>query len=56
MKYTLYENPVTHKFAIIQLPARFVSGDSLPLPDRAHWFDTRDEAIATLRDLLNHDD
>ena len=56
MKYTLYENPITHKFAFIQLPVRFVTGDSLPLPVSAHWFDTRDEAIATLRDLLNHED
>ena len=27
MKYTLYEDPVTHKFALVRLPDKFVDDD-----------------------------
>ena len=32
MKHTIYEDPVTHKFALLRLPIRFVEGDKLPEP------------------------
>jgi hypothetical protein len=52
----VYEHPTTHKFAIVPLPSRFIAGDPLPVRQDEHWFDTRDDALATLRDLLNRDD
>jgi hypothetical protein len=56
MKHTLYEDPITHKFAVIRLPARFVDGDRVPVPPTARWFGTREEALATLSDLFNQDE
>ena len=53
MKYALYEHPMTRKFALVPLPARFVEGDAVPLTDNEQWFDTRDAAMATVRDLLD---
>ena len=31
MRYTLYEHPVTHKFALVRLPYRFADDDKLPI-------------------------
>jgi len=31
MRYTLYEHPVTHKFALVRLSSRFVDDDKLPI-------------------------
>lgn len=56
MSYTIYEDPITRKFAIIRLPARFADGDKLPIPSTARWFTTREEAVAALPDLLNEDE
>jgi hypothetical protein len=56
MKHTIYEDPVTHKFAIIRLPAKFANGDKLPIPLYTRWLDTRAEAVAALPDLLNEDE
>jgi hypothetical protein len=56
MKYTIYEDPLTHAFALLALPARFVEGDSLPIIDVDRWFASREEAIAALPDLLNRDE
>lgn len=53
MKYTIYEDPRTHAFALVALPSRFVDGDKLPIIDVDRWFGSRDEAIAALPDLLN---
>ena len=53
MKYAVYEHPMTRKFALVPLPARFVEGDSVPLTNNEQWFDTRDAAVATVRDLLD---
>jgi hypothetical protein len=53
MKYTLYEDPRTHAFALLALPARFIEGDALPVSDVDRWFASRDEAIAALPELLN---
>jgi hypothetical protein len=56
MKHTLYEDPVTHRFALVRLPTEFAEGDRLPIPPNARWFTTRDEALVTLRDLLTEDE
>ena len=56
MKHTLYEDPVTHKFALVRLPEKFVEGDKLPIPLTSRWFNTREEAVASLPDLLNQDE
>jgi hypothetical protein len=56
MKYTIYEDPLTRKFALLALPARFVDGDTLPIIDVDRWFGSHEEAIAALPDLLNRDE
>ena len=56
MKYTICEDPVTHKFALIRLPEKFVDGDRLPSLPTDRWFDSREEAVASLPDLLNREE
>ena len=56
MKYTIYEDPRTHAFALLALPNRFIEGDALPVSDVDQWFGSRDEAIAALPDLLNREE
>jgi len=56
MRYTLYEDPRTHAFALVALPSRFTDGDALPVSDVDRWFGSRDEAIAALPDLLNREE
>jgi hypothetical protein len=56
MKFTIYEDPRTHAFALLGLPNRFVEGDALPVGDVDRWFRTREEAIAALPDLLNREE
>jgi hypothetical protein len=56
MKYTIYEDPRTHRFALVALPGRFVDGDTLPIVDIHQWFGSRDEAIAALPELLNREE
>jgi hypothetical protein len=53
LKHTIHQHPVTHKFALVRLPPRFVEGDSLPIPPLTRWFGTRDEVIATLPQLFD---
>ncbi len=53
MKYTIYENPVTHKFAIVPLPDKFMDGDKLFIRPTERWFASREEAVAALPELLN---
>jgi hypothetical protein len=55
MRYTLYEHPVTHKFALVRLPDKFVDDDKLPILPTEQWFDNREEAIAALPELLNRE-
>ena len=55
MRYTLYEDPVTHKFALVRLPDKFVDDDKLPILPTERWFDSREEAIAALPELLNRE-
>jgi hypothetical protein len=56
MKFALYEHPMTHKFALVALPHRFVDGDPLPTTAVDRWFGSREEAIAELPGLLNREE
>ena len=56
MKYALYEDPLTHRFALLALPYHFIEGDKLPSTDVDRWFGSREEAIAALPDLLNREE
>ena len=53
MKYAIYEDPVTHKFALLRLPDKFMDGDRLSILPTDRWFDSRDGAVAALPELLN---
>jgi hypothetical protein len=53
VKYGIYEDPVTHRFALVRLPDKFVEGDQLPILPTERWFDNREEAVAALPELLN---
>ena len=56
MKHTLYEDPITHKFALVRVPNTFTDGDRVPILPTDAWFSTREEAVAALPDLLNQDE
>jgi hypothetical protein len=56
MKYTLYEDPITHRFAIVRLPDEFGEGDRLPISPNARWFDSHTQAVASLSQLFDEDD
>jgi hypothetical protein len=56
MKYTIYEHPVTRKFALIRLPGGFVNGDRLPILPADRWLDSREEAVAALPELLTREE
>ncbi len=56
MKYTIYEDPLTHKFAFLPLPSQFVEGDELPIPTTDRWFGSRMAAIAALPELLTREE
>jgi len=56
MKYALYEDPLTHRFALLALPYHFIEGDKLPITDVDQWFGSREEAIAALPGLLNREE
>ena len=56
MKYTIYENPLTHKFMLIQLPSQFTDGDPLPILPTDRRFDSHEEAVAALPELLNREE
>jgi hypothetical protein len=56
MKHTIYEDPVTHKFALVRLPSGFLEGEKVPVLPTDRWFDTREEARAALPDLLTSDE
>jgi hypothetical protein len=53
MKHVIYEDPATHKFALIRLPDKFTDGDRLPVLPTDRWFATRAEAIAALSELFD---
>jgi hypothetical protein len=56
MRYTIYEDPLTHRFAFLPLPNRFADGDKLPSVETDRWFGSREEAIAALPELLNREE
>ena len=56
MKYTIYEDPVTHRFTHLPLPRRFLDGDELPAVVTDRWFESRDAAIAGLAELFDRED
>jgi hypothetical protein len=56
MRYALYGDATTHKFALLQLPSGFVEGDKLPILATERWFDSREEAVAALPELLNREE
>lgn len=56
MKYALYEDPHTHRFALLALPAKFVEGDQIPITDADQWFGSREEAVAAVPALLNREE
>ena len=56
MKHTLHHDPITHTFALMKLLEKFADGDSLPIPPTDRRFDTWDEVVAFLPDVLNQDE
>lgn len=56
MRHTIYEHPITHKFALIRLPENFGEGDAIPLRPADRWFDTRNGPVAALSELLDQDE
>jgi hypothetical protein len=56
MKYTIYEDPLTHQFAHLPLPSRFLDGDELPAVAADRWFESHDAALAALGELLDRED
>lgn len=56
MKHAIYEDPITHRFALVRLPPGYFEGDKLPVVPDTRWFSTREEARAMLPDLLNQDE
>ena len=56
MKYLIYEDAVTHKFAFLPLPNRFADGDALPAVTADRWFESHEAALAALPELFTRDD
>ena len=56
MRYLIYEDAVTHKFAFFPLPPRFVEGEELPSSSPIGGSILMQEAIAALPELFNRDD
>jgi hypothetical protein len=56
MRHTIYEDPITHKFALLRVPAKFIEGDTLPIPPTVQWLTTREDAVAALPGLFEVDD
>jgi hypothetical protein len=56
MKHTIFEDPITHKFALVKVPVHFIEGDQLPIPPNAQWLTTRDDAVAALAGLFEVDE
>ena len=53
MKYTIYKDPITHRFGHLPLPSRFVDGDRLPPIVIERWFESHKAAVAALSELLD---
>ncbi len=55
MKYAIYEDPATHRFVLIQLPDKFCEGDKVQVRPSDRWFESHEEAVAALPDLLEQE-
>jgi hypothetical protein len=53
LRYTILEDPMTRKFVLLRLPAKFVAGDKLPILPTDRRFDSHEAAVAALPELLN---
>jgi hypothetical protein len=53
VKYAIYEDPVTRRFALIRVPDKFIDGDKLPILPTERWFESHEDAVAALPELLN---
>lgn len=56
MRFTIYEDPRTHRFMLLPLPHQFVEGDRLEIPQTDRWFASHEEAVSALGELLNRDE
>jgi hypothetical protein len=56
MKYTIYEDPITHRFAFLPLPTHFADGDRFPIVATDRWFASHAEAVAALSELFNREE
>ncbi|MEO8260128.1 MAG: hypothetical protein ABI868_22470 [Acidobacteriota bacterium] len=56
MKHVIYEDPISHRFVLVRLPDRFVEGDRLPILPTDPWFETHEDALAALPQLLDRDE
>jgi len=56
MKYLMYEDAITHRFALLPLPNRFVDGDALPAITIDRWFDNHEAAVAALSELFSREE
>jgi hypothetical protein len=51
-RFTIYQHPITRKFALIKLPDDFADGDPMPLRPTDRWFDTDDGPLAALPEMI----
>jgi hypothetical protein len=56
MRYTIYQCPQTRKFALVPVPARFDEGDKILTVAADRWFGSREEAAASVRQLLDREE
>ena len=56
MKYTIYEDPITHRCVHLPLPSGFLDGDELPAVVTDRWFESHAAATAALGELLDRDE
>jgi hypothetical protein len=55
VKYAIYEHAASRKFVLIELPDKFIEGDKVPLMPSDRWFESHEEAVAALHELLDRD-
>jgi hypothetical protein len=56
MRYTIYEDPVTHWFGYLPVSSRFIDDDRLPPIVIERWFESHRAAVAALSSLLADED
>jgi hypothetical protein len=56
MKYIIYKDPKSDRFAHLALPSNFVDGDRLPALMTDRWFESHEAAIAALSELLERNE